>query len=160
MKDILSLHPKVASHNFEYKFIIDPDGILDFYSTAVNCWSPYIINKKLHRLEEFLDVLAKDENKDIYQGWELENHLPDYSSKCKKLIEKLVDFRYQGFFYGLNEVSDIYFMKYKPKDELKLILGEFIKDLISGYLEKTNKQIYVEDNTYNTLFSKELLEQH
>lgn len=158
MKDILSLHPKVASHHFEYKFIIDPDGIIDFYSTAVNCWSPYIINKKLHRLEEFLDVLAKDGNKDIYKGWELETHLPDYSSKCKNLMDKLVDFQYPGFFYGLKEVSDIYFMKYKSKDELKVILGDFITDLISGYLAKTGKPIYVEDNTHNPLFSKELLE--
>jgi len=158
MKDILSLHPKVASHPFEYKFIIDPDGIIDFYTTATSCWSPYIINKKLHRLEKFLNLLAKADDKKIYKGWELENHLPDYSEKCKKLIESLVDLRYTGFFYGLKDVSEIYFMRYRSRSELQNVLGDFIRDLISGYLEKTGKEVYVEDNTFNTLFARELLE--
>ena len=158
MKDILSLHPMVASHPFEYKFIIDPDGIIDFYTTATSCWSPYIINKKLHRLEKFLYLLAKVDDKKIYKGWELENHLPDYSKKCKKLIESLVDLQYTGFFYGLKDVSEIYFMRYRSRSELQNVLGDFIRDLISGYLEKTGKEVYVEDNTFNTLFARELLE--
>ena len=159
MKYMLSLHPMVASHPFEYKFIIDPDGIIDFYTTATSCWSPYIINKKLRRLEIFLNLLAKaDDEKKIYKGWELENHLPEYSEKCKNLIESLVDLRYTGFFYGLKGVSEIYFMRYRSRSELKNVLGDFIRDLISGYLEKTGKEVYVEDNTFNTLFVRELLE--
>lgn len=158
MKDILTLHPKVASHPFEYKFIIDPDGIMDFYSTAINCWSPYIINKKIHRLENFLKNLTKNKVDDIYKEWELEKHLPNYEKNCEELISRLIDFKYNGFFFGLKEKSEIYFMSYRSQLELQFILGKFIRNLIDGYLISVNKEYYVEDNTHNILLSKELLE--
>lgn len=159
MKDALSLHPKVASHPFEYRFILDPDGIIDFYSTALNCWSPYIIDQKLHRLESFLMILAKRyEEKEIYVDWELNKHLPGYERAVRELLDKLVDIRYSGTHYGLKGVRDLYFMGYKTKKKLSKILGDFIRLLIFGYLEREGKEIYVEDNTFNLLFVKELLE--
>ncbi|GAH66363.1 unnamed protein product, partial [marine sediment metagenome] len=42
--------------------------------------------------------------------------------------------------------------------ELSGILGDFIMQLIVGYLEREGKEIYVEDNTFNLLFARELLE--
>ena len=158
MKDILTLHPKVASHPFEYKFIIDPDGIIDFYSTAINCWSPYIINKKIHRLENFLKNLTGNKIEKIYKEWELEKYFLNYEKKCELLISKLIDFKYNGFFYGLKERSEIYFMNYKSQIELKSILGGFIKEIIDEYLKSVDKECYVEDNTHNILFSPKLLE--
>jgi len=159
MKNILALHPRIAVHPFEYRFIIDPDGIIDFYKSAIHCWSPYIINNKLHRLEHFLNILSeKNKNKDIYKGWELEKHLPGYINECKKLLNQLIDFKYVGFHYGLKKEDEIYFMKYKTKSELKMILGKFIINLIDNYLDDVGKEYYVEDNTHNILFSKELLE--
>jgi len=158
MKDILTLHSKVASHPFEYRFIIDPDGIIDFYTTAIHCWSPYIINKKIHRLENFLMNLTRNKIKQIYMGWELEKHLPNYEKKCEELINRLIDFKYSGFFYGLKEKSEIYFMNYKSQLELKVILGDFIRNIINEYLQTVDKKIYVEDNTHNILFSQKILE--
>lgn len=159
MKDTLSLHPKVASHPFEYRFILDPDGIIDFYSTALNCWSPYIIDQKLHRLESFLTILAnRYEKKEIYVDWELNKHLPGYEAAVRDLMERLVDFKYNGLHYGLKGERDLYFMGYKTKKELSGILGDFIMQLIVGYLEREGKEIYVEDNTFNLLFARELLE--
>jgi hypothetical protein len=159
MKDVLSLHPKVASHPFEYRFILDPDGIIDFYSTALNCWSPYIIDQKLHRLESFLTILAnRYEEKEIYVDWELNKHLPGYEAAVRDLMERLVDFKYNGLHYGLKGERDLYFMGYKTKKELSGILGDFIMQLIVGYLEREGKEIYVEDNTFNLLFARELLE--
>lgn len=159
MKDVLSLHPKVASHPFEYRFILDPDGIMDFYSTALNCWSPYIIDQKLHRLESFLVILAnRYEEKEIYVDWELNKHLPGYEEVVRDLMERLVDFKYNGVHYGLKGERDLYFMGYKTKKELSGILGDFIRRLIVGYLDRESKEFYVEDNTFNLLFAKELLE--
>lgn len=159
MKDILSLHPKVASHPFEYRFIIDPDGIIDFYNIALNGWSPYIIDQKLHRLESFLMVLArKYEGKEIYVEWELNKHLPNYEEIVSDLLERLVDFKYNGVHFGLKKERELYFMGYKTKKELNRILGGFIKQLIDGYLARENKEIYVEDNTFNLLFAREILE--
>lgn len=159
MKDILSRHPKVASHPFEYRFIIDPDGIIDFYTTALNCWSPYIIDQKLRRLESFLLVLAKRyEEKETYVDWELNKHLPGYEESVHGLLERLVDFKYSAVHYGLKEERDLYFMGHRRKKELSLTLGDFIRSLVDGYLKREGKEIYVEDNTHNLLFAKEILE--
>lgn len=159
MKNILSLHPKVASHPFEYRFIIDPDGIIDFYTTALSCWSPYIIDQKLRRLESFLMVLAKRfEGKEIYVGWELNKHLPGYEEKVSELMDRLVDFKYSGIHDGLKEKRELYFMGCRTKKELDHTLGGFIRDLIDGYLEREGKEVYVEDNTHNILFAREILE--
>jgi len=159
MKNILSLHPKVASHPFEYRFIIDPDGIIDFYTTALNCWSPYIIDQKLRRLESFLMLLTKRyEGKEIYVDWELNKHLLGYEQAVRELMGSLVDFKYSGIHYGLRGERDLYFMGYKTKNELSRIFGGFIRRLIDGYLEREGKEVYVEDNTFNLLFARELLE--
>ncbi len=159
MKEILSLHPKIASHPFEYRFIIDPDGIIDFYTTALNCWSPYIIDKKLRRLESFLMVLAKRyEGKERYVDWELNKHLPDYEQSVHELMDGLVDFKYSAIHYGVKEKRDLYFMGHRTKKELSRILGNFIKRIIDGYLESEVKEIYVEDNTFNLLFSRDILD--
>ncbi len=159
MKDILSLHPNVASHSFEYRFIIDPDGIIDFYTTALNCWSPYIIDKKLRRLESFLMVLAKRyDGKEIYIDWELNKHFSGYEESVRDLMDELVDFKYNGEHYGIREKRDLYFMRYRKKNELRCILGSFIRRIINGYLKTEGKQIYVEDNTFNLLFSQDLLD--
>lgn len=159
MREILSLHPDIASHSFAHKFLIDPDGLIDFYSTALNCWSPYIIDQKIHRLEKLLNILAnKRPYKETYIEWELSKHFPDYEDKCKKLIDKLIDFKYRGIHYGLKSERDIYFMRYIPKDDLKNILGSFIIDLIKGYVDAQGKKLYVDDNTFNILFAKEILD--
>lgn len=159
MKDTLSLHPEVASHPFEYRFIIDPDGIVDFYTTALNCWSPYIIDQKLHRLELFLMILAeKWDCKETYVDWELNQHLPNYEKLVNALMDDLVDFKYDGNHYGLRERRALYFMGYKTRNELAQTLGGFIRSLIDGYLKQMGREIYVEDNTFNLLFVRELLD--
>ena len=159
MKEILSLHPKVASHSFEYRFIIDPDGIIDFYTTALHCWSPYIMDKKLRRLESFLMVLAKRyEGKEIYVNWELNKHFLGYEDAVRELMDELVDFKYKGIHYGIRGKRDIYYMVYRTKKELSRILGGFIRRLIDGYLESEGKELYVEDNTFNPLFSRDILD--
>jgi len=159
MKDVLSLHPKVASHPFEYRFIIDPDGIIDFYTTALNCWSPYIIDQKLRRLESFLMTLSgKQEEKEIYVDWELNKNLSRYEEEVRGLMDELVDFKYNGIHYGLKERRDLYFMGYKTKRSLTNMLGGFIRRLVDGYLKQENKEVYVEDNTHNLLFAKKILE--
>ena len=73
-------------------------------------------------------------------------------------MDRLVDLKYKGVHYGLKGERDMYFMGYKTKKELSGILGAFIKRLLVGYLEREGKEIYVEDNTFNLLFARELLE--
>ena len=49
----------------EWRFVIDPDGLLDFLSSVVNSWTPYIYSLKLQRLE----TLLSDVEKNIKAAW-------------------------------------------------------------------------------------------
>jgi len=159
MRETLSLHPVVASHPFAYKFIIDPDGLVDFYNTAIHSWSPYIIDNKLHRLETFLKALSKKhDGKDIYTGWELNIHFPGYEERVDKLLEDLIDFKYIGVHHGLVRERPIYFMGYKERSELAYILGKFIKDTINSHLVDVGKEVYIDEGTHSLLFGLEILE--
>lgn len=159
MREALSLHPMVTSHPFACKFIVDPDGLVDFYNTATHSWSPYIIDNKLHRLETFLKSLAKkDDCKEIYVDWELNKHFPGYEDRVNKLLEDLIDFKYIGVHYGLAHERPIYFMGYKKRSELGHILGNFIKDVINSHLVDVGKEIYIDEGTHSLLFGLEILE--
>lgn len=156
MKDILSLHPDVGSHSFEYRFIIDPDGIMDFYNSVISSWSPYLIDNKLQRLEKFLKLLSRKGNKKRYSDYELSKYFINYDEAIDKLINSLVDFKYDAYYYGLEKKRELYFMN-KNNESLELILGTFINDLIFTYLKDNNKSVYVEDNTHNVLFVDKLV---
>jgi len=159
MREILSLHPTVASHPFAYKFIVDPDGLVDFYNTATRSWSPYIIDNKLHRLETFLKTLARRyDGKEIYTGWELNKHFPGYEQRVDTLLEDLIDFEYVGIHYGLVRKRPIYFMGYRRRSELAHILGNFIRDVINSHLVEVGKEVYVDEGTHSLLFGLEILE--
>jgi len=57
-KAIFAQHPKVGTLPFEHRFVIDPDGVVDFYNSYAGAWSPYMADKKIKRLEQFLLYLA------------------------------------------------------------------------------------------------------
>ena len=159
MRETLSLHPSVASHSFAYKFIVDPDGLVDFYNTAIHSWSPYIIDNKLYRLETFLKTLArKHDDKDIYTDWELNRHFPGYGDRVDKLLEDLIDFKYVGIHHGLVRERPMYFMGYKKRFELASVLGSFISDVINSHLVDVNKEIYIDEGTHSLLFGLEIVE--
>jgi len=158
MREILSHHPMITSHPFAYKFIVDPDGIVDFYNSATRSWSPYIIDSKLRRLETFLKALAKrGDDEEIYVDWELNEYFPNYEKRVDKLLGDLVDFKYVGVHHGLPRERLIYFMGYKRRSELAYILGDFIKDVINSHLEEVGKEIYVDEGTHSILFANEIL---
>ena len=53
IKDILNLNSSVYALPFEHRITIDPDGIIDFYLSSLNIWSPYMYDKKLKNLKSF-----------------------------------------------------------------------------------------------------------
>jgi hypothetical protein len=54
--------------------------------------------------------------------------------------------------------STIYHAPPLSRDELAPILGDFIRDVIAEILSEQNKSFFVEDNTWNVFFARELLE--
>jgi hypothetical protein len=160
VRKIFSRHPLVGSIPFEYRFIIDPDGVVDFYQSITNTWSPYMADVKIKRLQSFLENLAhKSLDKKNYKDWELAKWFPNYNDSISDLINKLKSFEYQGYWPGaIGEKTSyrIYFSEYKEKEILCVILGEFIQKNINDFLKDNEKRFFVEDNTWNILFANEL----
>ena len=160
LRKILSNHSKVASLPFEHRFIIDPDGIIDFYNSFTLNWSPYQSDVKIKRLNKFLLNLAiKSEDKSNYMDWELSEYFPHYIENVKKLISNLKSFEYSGSWPGSDKnikEYKIWFSDFKDIESIKLILRDFIEKNINNFLEKNGKKYFVEDNTWNILYAKEL----
>lgn len=161
-RKILAEHSEVASFPFEYRFIIDPDGIIDFYQSISGAWSPYMADIKIKRLQSFLENLSNQSmEKENYNDWELSKWFPNYQLNIRTLIDELRDFKYSGYWpgaIGKKSTYKITFSEYKTKQELSRILGKFLKKNIQDYIRINNKRFFVEDNTWNVLFAKEISE--
>jgi len=179
-KAILGKHSMCGILPFEYRFSIDPGGLVDFIHQYSAVWSPFMADQKLKDLESYLMGLAK-RNEDRfamsqwikkvdrslltvspfpYAGWELEKWMPGYQRSVKKLMGQLVDFDYKGVWPGtdsLQEGNKMYFGTPKTKEELEPIVGEFLNECILSFLSKTGKEVFVEDNTWSIMFADDML---
>lgn len=180
-KEIIALHPQAASLPFEYRFIIDPDGLVDFYASSAATWSPYLADRRLKRLQRFLNRLTDERlhhrvlsnliqrlnpsgkllSPRSYHGWELKRHLPNFERHAETLISNLVEFSFPACWVGTESYERsprIHHVSPKSREELAQILGDFIRSVVFDLLEETGKDFFVEDNTWNVLFAKEILE--
>jgi len=180
-KKILEQNTHTISLPFEYRFTLDPDGIIDFYNSFPLTWSPYIVDKKIKRLEIYLLSLARKNffphltgeliqridktgkriTPDCYHGWELNKWFPNYEFHVKKLISNLKSFEYSACWPGADKFTihnNMYFSTYKDKNILTEIIGNFLNNLINDLLQKSKKEYFIEDNTWNILFAQELFD--
>lgn len=181
LKSIFSKHSRIATLPFEHRFLIDPDGIIDFYSIFHRTWSPYVADKRLKRLEDILNEVSRDRrihrmlgrilsliNKDgklispkKYIGWELEKWCPNLKRHNLELISKLRKFTYRGVWPGTDSYTfkpQMYYCGPRKKEELTEILGDYIRRVIRDLLCEYKKECFIEDNTWNIFFARELLE--
>lgn len=180
-KAILSQHSLVGTLPFEYRFSVDPNGVLDFYNTFPAAWSPFIASKKCKDFISFLKSLARRDqelflkskeilekhNKGLeltpypYHGWELEKVFPGYENFVDSLEKKLVEFRYHAVWPGaepLVENHEMLFCAPKSKKDLQPILTHFFDQCVNAFLENEQKEVFVEDNTWSILFADDLLD--
>lgn len=178
LKKIFSQHPDIASLPFEYRFTIDPDGVLDFYNSYPASWSPYGADHKIKRLESFLLGLAsqsEEKRKRVesssntdrllvsgpsYAGWELDKHIPGYSTYVKELIDDLTAFKHAGVWPGTKEGienNQMYFAAPMSKEELKPLVQCFLQKCFKSICDHQKKSILQEDNTHNLLYANNLL---
>lgn len=181
VKEVIANHPEAASLPFEYRFIIDPDGLVDFYASHTATWSPYMADRRLKRLEHLLNNLAREpwyhrivgrliqwcdpDGKALspraYHGWELNHHLPNFERHVQELMSRLVEFSFPACWVGTESYRfspKVYHSPPMSREELAQILGGFIQDVIDDLLKQTGKEFFVEDNTWNVLFAKEIVE--
>lgn len=180
-KELLGRHPQVATLPFEYRFIIDPDGLVDFYRSYPAAWTPYLADRRLKRLERLLRDLSGEptchrqagrllrrfnhDGKIIsprrYHGWQLDKHLPGFSQQSAELIAQLRAFSFPACWVGTESYQfrpQLYHAGPLSQPELARLLGGFIGRVIQSYLDRNGKQFFVEDNTWNILVAQELLE--
>lgn len=180
-KAIFDRHSKVATLPFEYRIVVDPGGIVDFYNSFAASWSPFAADYKIRALEKFLmskasldvelhakgeQIIARDPTgrkiaPPSYHGWELEKWIPGYTQHVRRLIGQLTTFTYSGRWPGTASFAEnnrMYFSDKYKGDELILPLGEFITGLTRSILQKQDREVFVEDNTWNILFARELFE--
>jgi len=180
LKYLLSGHPGVGSLPFEPRYVLDADGIVDFYSSFEN-WSPYLIDSKLKRLKLLFERLSKRSginqlfanipagfqwNKRLfsppkYYQWELEKHIPGFIERTGQLFEKLNTFDFQSYWIGSDSFQYKGHSLFSPvieKEELRVLFSNFIAANIASTLQLQNKEIYVDDSTFNVLHADSLLE--
>ncbi|MGM5483432.1 MAG: sulfotransferase family protein [Nanobdellota archaeon] len=173
LKEILSSHSNAFSLPFEHRFTIDPRGVIDLYLGLKNNWSPYYTDYKIKNFESFMKSLSKRNTFKYYvslffkkfgftpypyYGWELSKWFENYDFHVNKLINNLKSFSFKGSWPGSQKLiknNEIYFIEYNK--DLKKYYNSFFNDIINDTLKKNNKKIFIEDNTWNILYSSELL---
>ena len=181
LKEVIASHSDAASLPFEYRFIIDPDGLIDFYASFTATWSPYLADRRLKRLESLLNNLGREPlhhkilgrllrwlNRDgkmlsprAYHGWELNHHLPHWDQHVQTLMSELVEFSFPACWVGTESYQfspEVYHSASRSRQELARILGGFVQDVIDDLLDRTGKEFFIEDNTWNVLFAREIIE--
>lgn len=179
IKDIFGKHPKVGVLPFEYRFTIDPNGVVDFYNSYTTSWSPFLASKRIKNFIGFLRSLSeRDEqlyvkSKDIlgthnqglgltpypYHGWELNKAFPGYEEFVNLLEKELVGAKYPAVWPGADPLIKNHHMLYGSplsKQDLLPLLNNFLSKCISAYLSSNKKELFVEDNTWSILFADDL----
>ena len=171
LREAFGNHSQCGVLPFEYRFMIDPDGIFDFYKSYREVWSPYNYDLRIKRLIRFLRTLAGGRTlgnhnpeaylpQDQYKGWNLEERITGFNEMIDELEGDLIDFRYKGVWVGSpkNEDHEICFSHCRAEHTVKAALQKFVYSALDQLLKGMGKDIYIEDNTWNTLYAPSLLE--
>ena len=181
LKRIFAAHPLVANVP-EWRFSIDPDGLVDFYVTFSNSWSPYLFDVRLKRLVKMLKTLGRDHFlARLYAFFMQKTQIERYTALClvprylavgiergcphffefvNKLKEDLTEFSYPGLWNGSHffEKNHLHYAPPFDPEQLAAILGKFWRAVIEDTCQKQQADFFVEDNTWNMIFFDKTLE--
>lgn len=181
LKVIFSKHQKTIANIPEWRFTIDPDGLVDFYNTVTTSWSPYLYDLKLSRLKRFLHNIGRSRpisrflqlavNKlkiaqsipikitGQYALIDIINYCPQYFYLVDKLIKQLTEFNDKGVWVGkrFGESNKFAYGSVDGSDDLAKTLSFFYYSVIDGIQGSQDASHYVEDNTWNILYFDTLL---
>ena len=165
----------------EFRITLDPGGLIDLYLTLSGQWSPWVFDKKVKELRNVLlsarrtNPLAKYYRYGLrktglaFRGYKLESKYTDigierycgnYEELVEELIKELTGFTYKGSWTGLSlgDKNEIYFNSPIPREKLGRSLGSFYLRLTRCICARDDRTHFVEDNTWNTIYWKTLLE--
>lgn len=158
LKDILARHTAVCALPFEYRFIVDPDGLVDFLRSHAHSWSPYIVDVRLKRLAQLFAALQGGSSDPRYRGWELEKHLPGFASLSQELLAALTELSYPGTWVGAAPDAGPMLFCHSDRSALVALFRDFLGKLFAGLLARHRVEVFVEDNTWNILCADVLRE--
>ncbi len=163
----------------EWRFLIDPDGILEFINNA-SCWSPYHVDIRIKRLNAILRSLGKDRlmlkvlnrftRKFIepsfprklsgkFLGVDASRYSPNFNYLSEELIGKLFQDEYAGHWIGMPFWSrkKLYYAQPYSRDQLIEIFREFYYAVIDDVLNHKRASYYLEKNTWNIIWFDQIL---
>jgi hypothetical protein len=175
---IFNNHPQVAVAP-EWRFLIDPDGLLDFVS-SLERWSPYHYDLKLKRLSKLLyeisdsGLLSKVVNKFAqfpfvnqstrklifrYHGINASRYAPQYYKIVNEFVSRLVDFKYEGYWVGTPflDKKQLQYSSNKNEQQLKQYVIAFLYAIVDDVLNTQKAEYYLEKNTWNILWFDEIV---
>lgn len=182
IKKIFGKHPDVALTPGEWRFIIDPDGLVDFFNAVSSGWTPYYYDVKVRRLEKLLKDVGKRSfvgaicHRAInrlglsgkipynlitrYANINIERFCPDYFMLVEELIKELIDFQYNGQWAGSVLFQQSIFTYKAPfdKHELARIIGGFFRKVVNSVVDNQGSKHFIEDTPWNILCFNKLLE--
>lgn len=177
LSKIFATHPEVADVP-EWRFAVDPDGILDCYSGLCGVWTPYLFDTKIKRLENlFLSVsrvscLEKslDRVDKLFckrRGWRklspryartaTTKIFPEFNFHAKALIDDLAEFRARCFWVGMSigAANEMRFGPIPERNELTSVFRKFFLNVANEVNRYQGTKYYLEKNTWNILWFKQ-----
>jgi hypothetical protein len=179
LKTLFSQHPRVA-YAPEWRFMVDPDGILDFYESTRSRWTPYLVDARLRRLRRLLDDVASERPASHfvyrvarktgihrllpfkltprYADIAASRYAPNFRKLASTLIDDLTAFSFGGTWTGarLLQPARLHYARI-PDRALSDLLGGFFRDVCNDVLEQQAATHFVQDDTWCILWFDRIL---
>lgn len=181
LKKILTNHSRVFAFPFECRFMIDPDGVIDFYESLRNSWSPFLMDTRLKRFERLFTRLnrrsmfglmtvaaAKVINRghaiftpQSYARMNLGKYNPNLLNHVKELETELKTICYRGTWFGNVQSGVKPVIKYTPPfshSDIAPAFGRFLENIMNPVLRQRSASHWIEDSPLSLLSAKSILE--
>lgn len=173
VNEILGCHPNVVVSP-PWRFMIDPDGVLDFINASAGSWSPYEIDIRIKRLKAIL----QDVSKPTLPGWLLktfnlrelsaklgvglapryahinaEDFCAGFGSLTSEFLQEIIDFSYTANWVG-TRFLEYHRMNYASPfrdTETRDAGARFYQGVVDRSLEQHDATTFIDRNTWNHL---------
>lgn len=166
----------------ESRFLIDPDGLVEFYASLGQTWSPYIMDLRIRRLEALLRVCGRKKTalkplvrllkrlglesasprrlRPGYLGTEMGKIIPEYDQMVDELIAQLTTFAYRGAWVGMTAFQDrsIRFCGPEEKEKIRHSIAQFYNGIFMRRRQEVGGVKFFEKNTFSILFFDQIRE--
>lgn len=181
LRRLVGRHPDVFEAP-EWRFMIDPGGLVDFYASLDRVWSPLIFDRRYKELERLLHRVADASlpmklytrlikhfelqrffGRSIipaYAGIQAELYCPGFNELVKELLLCLKEFDFPGRWVGSELFSrNSFAFAGKPDKALHAAaISSFFRQVVARSCQASGKRFFLEKNTWNILLFDKIRE--